>query len=68
MSDTLWIITSRSLPASSTPMLKAAPMATRKPNSVNATSTARSVKIVRTLRRNSVRQSSGRYFMRPAPR
>ena len=67
MIETLWIIISRSAPATSTPSVNAARIAIRAPNSTNAMRIDRIVKIVRIFRRIRLRQTSGRYFMRPPP-
>ena len=68
MIDTLWVMISRSLPARSTPMPNAMFSAARMPNRRKATTIDSTVKTVRVLRRMRLRHTSGRYFMRPAPR
>ena len=67
MSEILSIIISRSAPAIVTPAPNATRIAIRMPNSTKATNTDSSVKVVRTLRRSRLRQTSGKNFMRPPP-
>ena len=60
---TLWISTSRSAPAISTPNVNDWRIVIRMPNSTNAMKIDSSVKIVRNFRRQMFFQTSGRNFM-----
>ncbi len=60
---TLWISTSRSSPAISTPKVNAVRIVISRPNSRNATKIESSVKIVRNFFRHRLLQRSGRNFM-----